>query len=112
MGKYEDDDIDKIFEQIIGSDKKSETNNQDQLAIKDLVLISQSFARAIEHVNDMILEFMTDKDYFIEEIVEEMLGAMYKISEDLDKTMIDFVLEDSIDIIFDYEDETDDEGNG
>lgn len=104
MSKFEDDDIDKIFEQIIGSEP---VNNEEKinLVLKDLIYISQSFSRAIEHVNELMLSFVSEKNYLIDEYVEEILGTMYKISEDFDETMIELMMKDSDIFELDEEDE-------
>jgi hypothetical protein len=109
MSEYEDDDIDKIFEEIIGSEPIVD-GQASNLVLKDLMFIAQSFARAIEHVNDIMLNLMQDQEYVIDEAIEEMLSSMYKISEDLDQSLVEFILEHSIELMFDDE-ETDDEGD-
>lgn len=94
MPEFEDDDIDKLFEKIIESESLDE-KNKPNLILKDLIFISQSFSRALEHISELMLELMMNKTYSIDENVEEILGAMYKLSEDLDETMIELFMNDS-----------------
>lgn len=94
MPEFEDDDIDKLFEKIIESESLDE-KNKSNFILKDLIFISQSFSRALEHVSELMLELMMNKTHSIDENVEEILGTMYKLSEDLDETMIELFMNDS-----------------
>lgn len=116
MPDFENEDIDKIFEEIISSDDVKDINSTSidavisieqvsiETLIKELIFISQSLSRSINHVSDLILNFMSIENYSIEDEVREILGNMYKLSEDFDEYMIELMFED-------MEDHDDDEDN-
>jgi hypothetical protein len=119
MPDFENEDIDKMFEEIISSDDLDEIkapnidgiitidNVSVETLLKELIFISQSLSRSIGHISDLMLNFTSIDDYDLEDEVREILGNMYKLSEDLDEYMIELILEESEDI----EDE-DDEDDG
>lgn len=106
MADFENEDIDKMFEEIISSDDMEEMNSPTIDAIisienvsidsilKELVFINQSLSRSIGHVSDLILNFMSAEDYELDDEVRDILGSIYKLSEDLDEYMIELLLED------------------
>jgi len=105
VSDFNNDDIDKIFEQIISSDQMDEINHPEDAIIssdkvsvetllKELTFISQSLARSINHVGELILNYMSIEDYSIDDEMREILGSMYKLSEDFDECMIELILED------------------
>ena len=105
MSDFNNDDIDKIFEQIISSDEMDEINlpsegiiGSDKVSVetllKELVFISQSLARSINHIGELTLNYMSIDDYSIDDEIREILGNIYKLSEDFDECMIELILED------------------
>jgi hypothetical protein len=107
MAGYEDDDIDKMFEEIISSDEIKEISSDHIEAIisiehvsiesilKELIFISESMSQAIVHVNQLMLDFMCIENYKLDEEIRDALGSIYKLTEDLDERMIELVLQDS-----------------
>lgn len=121
MSDFENDDIDKMFEEIISSDDLEEIKSPRIDAIisieevsvdsilKELIFISQSLARSIGHINELSLNFVAVENYELDEEVREILGSIYKLSEDLDEYMIELILEESEDFEEDDTEEEDDE---
>lgn len=107
MPDYEDDDIDKMFEEMIFSDglKEIESHGIDAVIninkvskdtiIKELIFITQSLSQSIDHVNELILNYLSIEDYDTDDNLKEILGSMYKLSEDFDEIMIELLIEES-----------------
>lgn len=107
MPEYEDDDIDKMFEEMISSDEldKIKSSNIDAIIslnkiskdtiIKELVFISQSLSQSIDHVNELILNYLSIDGYDTDDDIKEILGSMYKLSEDFDEIMIELLIDES-----------------
>lgn len=106
MPDFGNDDIDKMFEQIISSGDINDINsigiNGDQEnnsttvsnILKELNFINSSLSRAINHVTDLILNFMSIENYSIDQELTDILGNIYKLTEDLDEYMIELFLEE------------------
>lgn len=122
MSDFENDDIDKMFEEIISSKDMEEINENAVEAIisietisvesllKELSLISQSLSRAAVHINEIMLNFLSVKEYSLDDELKHLLGNIYKLTEDLDEYMIDLVLEDSVEFeLLDEDDEEEDD---
>lgn len=119
MSDFENDDIDKLFEEIISSDDMEEMKSPkidaiisiEQVSIdsllKELIFINQSLSRSIGHISDLILNFIAIEEYQLEDDIRDILGSMYKLSEDLDEYMIELILEDSEENEQDIEEEDD-----
>ena len=120
MSEFEDDDIDKIFEQIIGSDgmESLDVHQVDAIIsiekvsteplLKEFNFIIQSLSRAINHVSDLGLSFMSIEGYGLDDDLRDLLGTIYKLTEDLDEYMVELMLEES-DLLEDEENENDEE---
>lgn len=120
MSEFEDDDIDKIFEQIIGSDGMESLDVHEVDAIisiekvstesllKEFNFIVQSLSRAINHVSDLSLSFMSIEGYGLDDDLRDLLGTIYKLTEDLDEYMVELMIEES-DLLEDDDEENDQE---
>ena len=106
MAGYEDDDIDKMFEEIISSDEiKMDSSHLEAIisieqvsiesVLKELIFISESLSQAIVHVNQLMLDYMCIEDYKLDDELRETLGSIYKLTEDLDERMIELMIEES-----------------
>ena len=106
MSEFEDDDIDKMFEEMISSDelevdmpKIDAIISIEQVSgpnvLKDLTFIYQSLSQSVIHVGELMLNFMAFEDYKLDDEVNDILGSMYKLSEDLDDYMIELLIEQS-----------------
>lgn len=106
MSDFEDDDIDKMFEEMISSDdlevdlpkidaiisiEKVPLENM----MKELTFIYQSLSQAVIHIGELMLNYMSLEDYKMDQELIEMLGSMYKLSEDLDDYMIEMLIDES-----------------
>ena len=106
MSEFEDDDIDKMFEEMISSDElEADMPKIDAIIsieqvpepniLKDLIFIYQSLSQSVIHVGELMLNFMAFEDYKLDDEVNDILGSMYKLSEDLDDYMIELLIEQS-----------------
>lgn len=107
MSEFEDDDVDKIFQAMFMSEdmKKIEETKVDAIIniqkksteslIKELIFINQSLSQAIVHVNEIILNVFSVEDYEVDDELMDILGSVYKLTEDLDQCMLEIMLEES-----------------
>lgn len=120
MADFENDDIDKLFQEIISSDDMEKINSGEIEAIisgekvsiesllKELVFINQSLSRAVVHVGEIILNYISIENYSIDDELKEILGNVYKLTEDLDEYMIELLLDED-DILLDENEDDDNE---
>jgi hypothetical protein len=114
MEDFEDDDIDKMFKEMFSSDEDIESERIDAIIsiekvsfdslIKELVFITQSLSQSIVHINELILNVISFEDYKVNEEITDILGSIYKLSEDFDDCMLEMLLAESE---LDEEDEED-----
>jgi hypothetical protein len=114
MEDFEDDDIDKMFKEMFSSDEDIESERIDAIIsiekvsfdslIKELVFITQSLSQSIVHINELILNVISSEDYKVNEEITDILGSIYKLSEDFDDCMLEMLLAESE---LDEEDEED-----
>jgi hypothetical protein len=114
MEDFEDDDIDKMFKEMFSSDEDIESERIDAIIsiekvsfdslIKELVFITQSLSQSIVHINELILNVISFEDYKVNEEITDILGSIYKLSEDFDDCMLEMLLAESE---IDEEDEED-----
>lgn len=107
MADFEDDDIDKIFKEMISSDDIDDIDTPHVEAIisiekvdtgsllKELVFVTQSLSQSIVHINELILDLISSEDYSLNSELRDIIGSMYKLSEDLDDCMLDMLLEEA-----------------
>ena len=106
MSEFEDDDIDKMFEGMMSSDdidvdlpRIDAIISIEQVSLesmmKELVFISQSLSQSLVHINELLLNYISFDDYDIDSTLKDILGNMYKLSEDLDDHIIEIMIEDS-----------------
>jgi hypothetical protein len=120
MSEFEDDDIDKIFEEMIGSDGLDDMKSHEVDAIiniekvstesllKELNFIIQSLSRATTHVSELAISFMSIEGYTLNDEIRDLLGTIYKLTEDLDDYMVELFIEES-ELLEDENEEEDDE---
>jgi hypothetical protein len=120
MSEFEDDDIDKIFEEMIGSDGLEDMKSQGVDAIiniekvstesllKEFNFIIQSLSRATTHVAELAISFMSIEDYVLDDDLRDLLGTIYKLTEDLDEYMVELFIEES-ELLEDEESQEDEE---
>jgi hypothetical protein len=106
MSEFEDDDIDKMFEEMMSSDDNevdlpridaiiSIEQVSFESMMKELVFISQSLSQTVVHINELLLNYISFEDYDIDSTLKDILGNMYKLSEDLDDHMIEIMIKES-----------------
>lgn len=107
MSEFEDDDIDKIFEEMLGLDGLDDMKSRNVDAIiniekvstdsllKELNFIIQSLSRAASHVSELSLSFISIEGYEIDDELRDLLGTIYKLTEDLDEYMVELFIEES-----------------
>jgi len=115
MGKdeFNNEDFEKIFNEIIQSDDLQEVSkdfeNEINLGIKELILLQQSLGDAISHISEILSSMVRDKEAketFDEECFD-LLGSLYKISEDFNECMVEYYTDITAIVL---EDEDGDEG--
>jgi hypothetical protein len=94
MSEFEDDDIDKIFEEMIGSDGLEDMKSHEVDAIiniekvstesllKELNFIIQSLSRATTHVSELAISFMSIEDYALNDDMVELFIEESELLED------------------------------
>lgn len=105
MEDFEDDAIDKIFKEMFSSNDEVDDQRVDAIIsiekvsvetlIKELVFITQSLSQSIVHINELMLNVLASDEYRVNEEISDILGSMYKLSEDFDDCMLEILLEES-----------------
>jgi hypothetical protein len=86
MSKYEEDDINKMFSEIMSSNSiegLNDSKDQEVIDIKNLLLVQESLMDALICINSMIYRLYTEKDYTVAEDTEKYMADLYQASEDL-----------------------------
>ena len=113
MGKdeFDNEDFEKIFNEIIQSDDLQEVSkdfeNEVNLGIKELILLQQSLGDAISHISEILSSMTRDantKESYDEECFD-LLGSLYKISEDFNECMVEYYTDITAVILDEDEDE-------
>jgi hypothetical protein len=90
MAKEEDSNIDKIFNEMMSNNSIEDVNDLNKFStIKELIHMQESLMESLLNVNSLIYSMYTDSEYVISEEVTELLGPLYKISEDFIAEMIE-----------------------
>lgn len=121
MSDFEDKDINKMFNELMSSNKiddieVKETNNI--LLAKGLLHIQESLTESILNINSIVYYLISDDNYKIEKDLNEILNYLYKISEDFIETIseqndtIVFVDFNEEDIEKEDDDDTGNDGTG
>jgi hypothetical protein len=86
MSKYEEDDINKMFSEIMSSNSiegLNDSKDQEVIDIKNLLLVQESLMDALICINSMIYRLYTEKDFTVSEDTEKYMADLYQASEDL-----------------------------
>jgi hypothetical protein len=90
MSKDEDSNIDKIFNEMMSNNSIEDVNVINKFnTVKELIHMQESLLESVLNVNSLIYCMHTDPDYIITEEVSELLGPLFKISEDFISEMIE-----------------------
>jgi hypothetical protein len=116
MSKYEEDDINKMFSEIMSSNSiegLNDSKDQEVIDIKNLLLVQESLMDALICINSMIYRLYTEKDFTVSEDTEKYMADLYQASEDLfiHTSKSDAIL-DEMDLDLLNEDDEDEEEEG
>ena len=105
--------FEKMFTEIVNSeDLKDIQENFEadvKMGTKELLLVQQSLTDVISNISEIIIGGLAGEHFIFGEdnIYHNLLGAIYKISEDFNECMAEYYVEE----FFDDEDEDDDEND-
>lgn len=106
----DNDKVNELFSEIVQSTNMDEVTEkvemQFNMNVKELAFLQESLGESIACISQLMFMVINDESKISDEI-SELLGNMYKLSEDLNASMIELY----IDNIDDYEDEELDEYN-
>jgi len=86
MSEFQDDDINKMFSEIMSSNSiegLSDSKEEEAIDIKNLLLVQESLMDALICINSMIYRLYTDADFIVAEDTEKYMSDLYQASEDL-----------------------------
>lgn len=118
MSEYEEDDINKMFSEIMSSNSiegLSDSKEEEVIDIKNLLLVQESLMDALICINSMIYRLYTEKDFIVAENTEKYMSDLYQASEDLfiHVSKSDAILDVmDLDLLNDDEDDDDEEEEG
>ena len=84
--KYEEDDINKMFSEIMSSNSiegLNDSKDEEVIDVKNLLLVQESLMDALICINSMIYRLYTEKDFTVAEDTEKYMADLYQASEDL-----------------------------
>lgn len=114
MSKYEEDDINKMFSEIMSSNSIEDikkNKDQEHIDVKNLLLVQESLMDTLISINSIIYRLYTDKDYVAPDNTEGYLAQLYQASEEffIHMSKIDAIL-DEMDLDLLNEDDDKEEG--
>lgn len=116
--KDENENFEKMFNEIVNSDDLKDISDLFQksleLGIKELLIIQQALCDSVSNISEMLIEFYKNPSNKLNSDDErfQLLGSLYKISEDFNDHMIECMEtvivgfeedEDDLDVLFDLE---------
>ncbi len=110
---FDEENIDKIFQEMTNKLDATmpsiEEINVNELSIKDLLLMQRSLIDALGFINQLIFSINNEADFLTSEeesakYVQSQVSDLYKLLEDFNDYMIEFLGED-IEFIFDFDDD-------
>jgi hypothetical protein len=85
MSEFEEEDINKMFSEIMNSaaiNPKEKIDDESIFSPKYLLVIQESLMDCLLSINSMLYRSHTDQHYSPPEETEQFLGALYQASED------------------------------
>lgn len=84
MSENEENNIDKIFNEMMSSNSMEEITVEEDVhqIVKEMLHVQESLAESVLNVNSIIYYLIRDSSYRIPESVSDLVGALFKISED------------------------------
>lgn len=116
--KDENENFEKMFNEIVNSDDLKDISDLFQksleLGIKELLIIQQALCDSVSNISEILIEFYKNPSDKLNSDDErfQLLGSLYKISEDFNDHMIECMEtvivgfeedEDDLDVLFDLE---------
>lgn len=110
---FDEENIDKIFQEMTNKLDATmpsiEEINVNELSIKDLLLMQRSLIDALGFINQLIFSIDNEANFLTSEeestkYVQSQVSDLYKLLEDFNDYMIEFLGED-IEFIFDFDDD-------
>jgi spore coat polysaccharide biosynthesis protein SpsF (cytidylyltransferase family) len=106
----EEENIDKIFNELIESNSVKEHEFDKENVIKELLQVQESLGESLLSVNSIIYYIFSDASYTIPDSVNELLGPLFKISEDFLSHLME--INGTIEVEMFLEDELEEEEDG
>lgn len=84
MSNSDDKNIDKIFNEMMSSNSIDGVSASSDPAyiVKELLHVQESLAESLLSINSIVYYMLTDPSYSVPESLGELIGPLYKISED------------------------------
>lgn len=85
MSEPDDDNINKIFNELMSSNNlEADISKFDNYksTMKDMIHAQESLMETLININSIIYYLVNDNSYKIDPELNELIGSMYKISED------------------------------
>lgn len=110
---FDEENIDKIFQEMTNKLDATmpsiEEINVNELSIKDLLLMQRSLIDALGFINQLIFSIDNEANFLTSEeestkYVQSQVSDLYKLLEDFNDYMIEFLGED-MEFIFDFDDD-------
>lgn len=80
----EESNIEKIFNELMSSNsiKDISTEEDRYQIVKEMLHVQESLAESLLNINSIIYYLMKDSAYVIPDSISELIGPLFKISED------------------------------
>lgn len=85
MSKSDDENINKIFNELMSSNNiEADMSKYDsyKATMKDMIHAQESLMETLININSIIYYLVNDNSYKIDSGLNELIGMLYKISED------------------------------
>lgn len=105
------EEIEKIFNELMNSNSIKDFTKQDRNSImKELLHMQESLLESVLNINSLIHAMHTDETFEISSEIFELLGPLYKISEDFIAEAAGYndTMEAKIEYYYEEEEESDD----
>lgn len=110
MSEENNEEIEKIFNELMNSNSIKDLVKEDKNSvIKELIHMQESLLESVLNINSLVHALHTDETFEVAPSIFELLGPLYKISEDFIAEAIGYhdTIEEQIEE-YDIEEESDD----
>lgn len=109
MSEDNNKEIEKIFNELMDSNSIKDFIKQDRNSvIKELIHMQESLLESVLNINALVHALHTDETFEVDPVLFELLGPLYKISEDFIAEAIGF--NGTMDDYIEQEEEESDDG--